>query len=1001
MNAADFTPDKRPLAAQLVERLAASELASNALRLVRECAPDEGLALAHLVLLADHTPAELRHQLADPALAPDLVFCLGSSQAVASDLAQAGRSWPAIFALASTQTVTQLVEEIAFTPLAGIRDRRDAAARLGQFKRKFFLRIALADLLGTFTVADTVEALSRLADECIRGAIAATATLLNDAIDPASDFCVLAMGKLGAGELNLSSDIDLVYLFDGSHDPSHHAAAQRFGETVTEILSAQCFRVDLRLRPGGRSSPLVVPIDGALTFYENLGDTWERAALLRARPVAGAIALGRNLLAELERFIYRRYFDFETLEQLRAMKHQIETELRSPAMVDRNLKLGRGGIREVEFIVQALTLIYGGRDQRLRTPKTLDALDRLGTFGYLARPRAERLKAAYLLLRDLEHKLQVVAGLQTHILPSDGDAFAQLAARMRRGKHPEAAVALRDELAADRAFVANQFREMLAGGEQRGQPAVSAEAAAGWRAAGDRTRAAQALAALGFVRPADSVNCLALLANGPPHTPASERRRELIDRLGPMLLDEIRLLPDPDLALLNLASFIAAVGARTSFLALLEEHPATRRMLLKLFASSSHLSALFVRHPEMLDTLVLSDRAHPRRPPGELHDELAGLIAATGEFESRLDALRSFRQQEFLRIAIADLAGHLELEEVQTELTLLAETCLREALALARAETAAGPPVPPALKLCALAMGRLGAAEMSYNSDLDLIFVYHLSGETDGSGRDYAARIVQKLISVLEALTREGFVYKLDLRLRPSGNSGPLVTSLDGFRAYHHQSSAVWERQALVRARVVAGDHWLGSEVERARAGFVFGRGLEPHEVAEIGAMRLRMETEIGVETRDRLNLKQGPGGLVDVEFLTQMMALRHGHQFPMLRLRGTVALIRSLAGCGLLAPAAAGHLEVDYRFLQQLENRLRIETDQAAWALPTAAEKLTPLARRMGFDGPNAAAQLLAELEHRRGRIRAIVADSFARERQSGAFGAAAPIVSISRGFS
>ncbi|MGA2412286.1 MAG: bifunctional [glutamate--ammonia ligase]-adenylyl-L-tyrosine phosphorylase/[glutamate--ammonia-ligase] adenylyltransferase, partial [Candidatus Binataceae bacterium] len=876
---------------------------------------------------------------------------------------------------------------ITFKPPAEFRDKREAAAILGEFKRRFFLRIALADLLSAFTVTDTTEALSRLADECIRGALAATAALLKGPVDPSRDFCVLAMGKLGAGELNISSDIDLVYLLDGAHDPIRHTAAQRFGETLTEILSAECFRVDLRLRPGGRSSPLVVPMDGALTFYENLGDTWERAALLRARPVAGAIALGQNLLAELDRFIYRRYFDFETLEQLRAMKHQIETELRTPAMVERNIKLGRGGIRELEFIVQALTLIYAGRDQRLRTPKTLDALDRLGNLGYLARPRAERLKAAYLLLRDIEHKLQIVSGLQTHVLPPDSDAFARLAARMGRGKDPGAAISLLAELNADRDFVANSFREMLAGGEERSQPAVSLEAAAAWRAASDRFHASRALAALGFVRPADSVNALALLASGPPHTRASERRRELIDRLGPLLLDEIRVLPDPDLALLNLASCVAAMGARTSFLALLEEHPATRRMLLKLFASSSHLSSLFIRHPEMLDTLVRSDRAQPRRLESELRGELSSLIAATSEFESRLDAIRSFRQQEFLRIAIADLAGHLELAEVQTELTLLAETCLREALGLARAEIEARCPIPPALKLCALAMGRLGAAEMSYNSDLDLIFVYHLNGEVADAGRDYATRIIQKLISVLEALTREGFVYKLDLRLRPSGRAGPLVTSLDGFRAYHSsQSSAVWERQALVRARVVAGDHWLGSEVEHARAGFVFGRGLESREVAAIAAMRQRMETEIGAETRDRINLKQGSGGLVDVEFLTQMMALRYGYRFAELRVRGTVALIRTLAGCGLIAPAEAGHLEADYRFLQVLENRLRIETDQAAWALPTAAEKLTPLARRIGFGGPNAAAQLLAELERRRARIRAIFSDRFAREQHSAA---------------
>ena len=986
MESADSAQGGRGLAQQLEQWLADPALAAFVLQTIRERAPDERLALAYLLQLADRTPAELRYVLANRAAAADLIFCLGSSQIVAADLVNAGASWPTVFADARTQTAAQLLDAISFTLPANLDDKRAAASALGHFKRVLFLRIAIADLLGIFTVPDTTTVLSRLAEECIRGALAATAAVLHSSIDPNRDFCVLAMGKLGAGELNLSSDIDLVYLLDGTYDASRAAAAQRFGETLTEILSAECFRVDLRLRPGGRSSPLVVTLEGALTFYENLGDTWERAALLRARPAAGAVALGAKLISELERFVYRRYFDFDTLDQLRAMKYQIETELRSPALVASNIKLGRGGIRELEFIVQALTLIYGGRDHRLRTPQTLTALDRLQSHGYLARPRAERLQAAYLLLRDVEHKLQVAAGLQTHTLPADDRGFAKLAARMRRGKSPGASAALRAELEGHREFVATQFREMLAGGGQRPQSDPSPQALAAWLAANDRKGAEQALMDLSFARPADSANSLKMLANGPAHTRTSDRRRELIDRLGPQLLDEISRLPDPDLALLNLANCVGAMGARTSFLALLEEHPATRKVLLKLFASSSHLSALFTRHPEMLDTLVRSDLARLRRPADELHGELAGLLAASADFESRLDTLRSFRQQEFLRIAIADLAGHLELDEVQTELTLLAETCLREALTLAVTEVAIRHPIPPALKLCALAMGRLGSAEMSYNSDLDLIFVYHLSSEVAASGHEHAARIVQKLISVLEALTREGFVYKLDLRLRPSGNSGPLVASLDSFRDYHRQSSAVWERQALVRARVVAGDAGLGRQVERARREFVFGRNLEPREAAEIAAMRLRMENEIGAETFDRLNLKQGPGGLVDVEFLTQMMALRYGHEFHELRSRSTVALIRALAGRALLAPAQAGHLEVDYRFLLLLENRLRIETDQAAWALPTAAEKLSPIARRMGFDGPNAAAQLLAELEHRRIRIRAIFDACFAHEQQSSA---------------
>ncbi|HKV56066.1 MAG TPA: putative nucleotidyltransferase substrate binding domain-containing protein, partial [Candidatus Binataceae bacterium] len=495
---------------------------------------------------------------------------------------------------------------------------------------------------------------------------------------------------------------------------------------------------------------------------------------------------------------------------------------------------------------------------------------------------------------------------------------------------------------------------------------------------------APALERLGFDHPEESANHLAALLRRPEQGALSPRRQELLEGLGPRLLDEIRALADPDLALMNLAAFMTAVGARTSFLSLLGEHPGTRRVLLRLFASSSYLSSLFIRHPDMLDTLVRSDLARLRRPADDLERELAELIAASTDFESRLDALRAFRHQEFLRIAIADLGGNLDLEDVQAELSGLAEAVLHQALALARAEIARRIPIPAKLQLCIIGMGRLGAAEMSYNSDLDLIFVYDQAGEVAAAGRELASRIMQKLIAILEARTREGYAYKLDLRLRPSGNAGPLVTSLEGFRDYHRQSSAVWERQALVRARVVAGDRELGEAVEQARTEFVFGRPFPPEAVAAIAAMRLRMEREIGAENRERLNLKQGRGGLVDVEFITQMMALRHGHESLSLRQRGTIGLIRALAESGRLAAEDGAALEADYRFLSRLENRLRIETDQAAWALPTDDEHLTPIARRMGFGGINAAAQLLYEVEERRSRIRALFESLFEHEQQS-----------------
>ncbi len=847
--------------------------------------------------------------------------------------------------------------------------------------RRMLVRVAIADLLDGISVADTARAMSELADECIRTALDLAIHFLGERAAEVGKFCVLAMGKLGARELKLSSDVDLIYLHDPSGSPGATEAAARLGEWFTEILSAGCFRIDLRLRPGGRFAPLVTPIEGAIGYYQSLGQTWERAALLRARPVAGALDIGEQLLAGLSHFMFRSYLDFDTLRDLRAMKRQIEAELRTPAMVERNIKLGRGGIRELEFIVQALTLIYGGRDRRLRIGGTVTLIETLDALDYIPSERAHELAEAYLFLRDVEHKLQVVAGLQTHVLPDTDSGMRALAARMGFGKDARAAEEFISRLESHRALVAMQFRETLAGGDEERTHAASDAAELAWNSAYDPDAATPYLGELGFARPDESARHLELLARGPSHAPTSPRRRELLERLGPALLDEISPLPDPDLALMNLAEFIAAIGARTSFLALLEQHPATRRILLRLFASSAYLSTIFIRHPDMLDTLVRSDLVRVRRDRTELDAEIAGQMAASPDFESKLDALRAFRHQEFLRIAIADLAGDLELLEVERELTNLAETVLDEAMTLARSETEARFKIPETMRLCAVAMGRLGAGEMSYNSDLDLIFVYDDRAEVASGSREIASRITQKLIAILESRTREGYAYKLDLRLRPSGNAGPLVTSLQGFRDYHRQSSAVWERQALVRGRVITGDADLGREVEATREEFVFGLGLSREQVAEIAAMRARMENEIGAESKTRLNIKQGHGGLVDVEFLAQMMALSHGHRNRELRVRNTMGLLNALDKLHLLAHEDAVKIEDDYRFLSRLENRLRIESDQPAWALPTSPAALRPLARRMGFEGVDGATRMLHELAERRDRVREIFDRYFAAE--------------------
>ncbi len=412
--AAMQSPQLAVLANRLKDRLGNARLALQALGAVKDRAPDDQLALAFLTKLAENSSAGLKSVLRDRDVGSDLIFCLGSSELIATELSLAGPEWAEMFLDARAQTIDGLVAAMrAERATIDAPDRQAAAAALGSFMRRMMVRVAIADLLDRLTPAETALAMSELADECIRTALQLATRFLGNRAREVGRFCVLAMGKLGARELNLSSDVDLIYLHASSGSPDSSEAASRLGEWFTEILSARCFRIDLRLRPGGRSAPLVTPIDGAINYYENLGEPWERAALLRARPVAGDLEIGYQLRAELNHFVFRSYLDFDTLRQLRTMKHQIEAELKTPAMIERNIKLGRGGIRELEFIVQALTLIYGGRDPRLLIEQTVAALEKLDTLGYLPSRRAHELADAYLFLRDVEHKLQVVAGLQT------------------------------------------------------------------------------------------------------------------------------------------------------------------------------------------------------------------------------------------------------------------------------------------------------------------------------------------------------------------------------------------------------------------------------------------------------------------------------------------------------------------------------------------------------------------------------------------------------------
>jgi len=915
-----------------------------------------------------------------------LLRVLGGSPALAGGLAAEGTAWPAVLAAALDVPRRPVDEHVAALGRAGANGpvaRAELQAALRRHRRRELVRIGGRDLAGLATVDETVRELSALAEAAIDVAVTcARARLTAEWGDAPGRFVVLGMGKLGGEELNYSSDVDLVYVHErDGEQAAGRTLAQFFARLAEEVTRALreltedglVFRVDLRLRPGGAEGPVAVALPAALSYYETWGQTWERAAWLKARPVGGDRALGEALLGELVPFVHRRYLDFGTIEDLKAMKRKVDASLRGPDAASADVKLGRGGIREVEFFVQAQQLVHGGKDERLRPRATLAALAALADAGYVARDLADRLAAAYRFLRDVEHKVQIVHERQTHVVPRDAAELAALARRLGfRG--PEAARDFETIRSRHAAAVRAAFEALFHAAEDVRRRDERPELTMLVDDVENEARARSELARLGFRDVDAAYRDLRLLRDGPPHAPASARRRQALVALAPALLAEIASSAAPDRALAHLASFVSTIGARTSYLHLLLENPGVMRLLVRLFATSEFLSTFFLRHPELLDSLVRADLVRIVRPRPEMDGELRARLAAAGDLESELDTLRRFRHEEFLRIGVHDIEGSLAPLEVPAQLTALAEASLAAALAIARRQVLARgalPDEPPTDGLAVVGMGKLGSAELNYASDLDLVFVYDAGEASWWQGRgvphEVFTRIAQRTISALGTPTREGIAYRIDTRLRPSGNQGPLVSSLDAFAAYHRESAQVWERQALIKARVVAGPPALAVRLAAVIEEFVYGRGLTAEEVAEIARMRTRIERERGNAGAAAVNIKTGRGGLVDVEFLVQMLQLRHGHAHPAVRVRATHEAIAALADARLLPPADADALAAGYRFLRALENRLRLERDQPLEVADADPAALAALARRLGYGGTDAEAIAALRADHAR----------------------------------
>jgi glutamate-ammonia-ligase adenylyltransferase len=838
-------------------------------------------------------------------------------------------------------------------------DRASVLRGLRRFASREKLRIAARELLAHpgQDVDVTSRELADLAEVCCEAALAEALAWAEGRfgapLTSAGARCpvvVLGMGKLGGRELNAGSDIDLILFYEtddgaaGSLSLHEHftRVAQRFVANLDEPTeNGIVWRVDLRLRPEGSTGPIVNALSAAERYYETWGRTWERAALVRARPVAGDAAFGKALLQALAPFIWRRAVDPRVVDEVVAMLARARAEASDETRED--LKIGPGGIREVEFFVQSLQLVWGGRHPRMRATNTLDALRRLRAGGFVTEREEVDLAGAYLFLRRLEHRIQFATGLQTHALPRD----PSLLSRIGRSLGFDGAAGLEQELARARARVTERF--VALGREPTSvDPAFDRLAAA----LDERDEAAVAAAAeerFGAVAATDLPRHLLALARS-PEAPLGSITRDRDPALARLLVQSLADAADPEQAARLLSSLFERFATPGAYVRALAGDPQLVRALASLLGASTFLGETLVGHPDLVDRIVYARVAPtPELARTQLEEEVAALGAAP-DVDAFVGALRRAKRRVTFEVGLADLAGDLSPREVSATLTALADAALDRACRYAMRERG----LPGDRGLALVAMGKLGGREIGYGSDLDLFFVYE---SADEDAPELFARVAQRVLRLVGTPHPEGAGYELDTRLRPSGSQGLLVVSLEAFARYQAERAESWERQALVRARACAGDTELGARVAAVAASAAYERGAPPP--AEVHHLRMRMERELARERLDRpprrYDLKLGRGGHLDVELAVQWLQMRHGGD-PRVRTPSTETALAALDASGYLDPAVAETLRQGWRFLRRLEQRLRIAHGTSATLIEEGAPGLPALARRMGLhDAPRA----------------------------------------------
>jgi [glutamine synthetase] adenylyltransferase / [glutamine synthetase]-adenylyl-L-tyrosine phosphorylase len=897
------------------------------------------------------------HCVADPAAGTLLAAVFGNSPHLSEALIREPSVLRTLFERGPDVGFAELLAQLT-AEASRSRDLGVLMTQLRVAKRRAGLLIGLADLSGAWPLEKVTWALSDIADTTIslatshllRAGHESGQIVLPHAEQPQSEsgLVVLGMGKLGAGELNYSSDVDLIVFYDDEKvDYRGRRSVQEFFAALVRDLvrileertvDGYVFRTDLRLRPDPGSMPAAISLLAAEAYYEGFGQNWERAAMIKARPVAGDLAAGRAFIDFLKPFIWRKHLDFAAIQDIHSIKRQINAHRGGSriAVAGHNVKLGRGGIREIEFFAQTQQLIWGGRERELRKSGTCEALDALAAAGHVDQRVADELKEAYGFLRSLEHRLQMIDDKQTQTLPDDPAKLRHLAVFFGFADTEAFAAALTAVMQTVETHYAGLFEDA---------PPLAPRGNLVFTGGESDPDTLRTLAAMGYSDPEAVCHEVRGWHHGRVRATRSTRARELLTELIPTLLESFARTADPNAAFHRFDHFLSTLPAGVPLFSLFANNPSLLNLVAEIMGDAPRLAEWLSVNPTLLDSVLTADFFDPLDDRQALAAELGDTLDQAVNAEEMLDLARRWVNEQKFRIGVQTLRGLLDTQQVGHHLSDLADATLLALHPRVEAEFAAAHGRLPGAGMGIVALGKMGSREMTAKSDLDLIFVYDLVHDVEASDgakplapSAYYARLTQRVINALTAKTNEGTLYEVDMRLRPSGNAGPIATSLVSFAQYHAGQAWTWEHMALTRARVVTGSAVMRGAIKDV-IGDTLRRPRDPAKlVVDVADMRERMAREHKAESP--WEVKHRRGGLVDIEFIAQYLALRWGHDHPSILEPSTAAVLAEAARLHLLDAADAEILEDGLALWSAIQQILR-QTIEGGFREETAPGRL------------------------------------------------------------